>query len=48
VRKKLNQKTKKPVKPQLTTIRRDDFGAFGDEGANDFDEDGDFDDDDFM
>jgi len=46
--KKAKSKTKKQVKPQLKTGRRADFVAFAVEGENDFDEDGDYDDDDFM
>jgi hypothetical protein len=46
--KKSKSKTKKQVKPQLKTGRRTDYGAFGDEEENDFDQDVDYDDDDFM
>lgn len=43
---KAKAKTKKPAKPQLKTIRRTDFGAFGDDADQDFDPDDDY--DDFM
>jgi hypothetical protein len=46
--KKAKSKTKKQVKPRLTTGRRTDYGAFGDVGGNDFDEDADYDEEDFI
>jgi hypothetical protein len=45
---KAKSKAKKQAKPKLTTGRRTDYRAFGAEGGNDFDPDGDYDDDDFM
>jgi hypothetical protein len=47
--KKLKSKSKnRQAKPKLTTGRRADYGAFAAEGDNDFDEGGDYDEDDFM
>ncbi|CAF0852290.1 unnamed protein product [Rotaria sordida] len=46
--KKAKSKTKKQNKPKLTTGRRADYGAFGVEGDQDYDQDNDFDDEDFM
>lgn len=45
--KKSKSKAKKQAKPQLKTGRRVDYGAFGEE-EQDFDQDVDYDDDDFM
>jgi len=46
--KKAKAKTKKQAKPQLKTIRRTDYGAFGAEGDAELDREGDYDDEDFM
>jgi proline dehydrogenase len=46
--KKSKAKSKKSAKPQLKAVRQSDYGAFGADAVNDFDQDVDYDDEDFM